>query len=287
MATVETEAQRQAREEAERLAREAREAREIAGGRQNQNQNSGRMSGVKSKCPIFSEDVVYQTFKTTCKAYLALHDVPEAKQGLTLAMCALPESGANNIRQRFFDEHTMEQINTIEGINLFWTFMDGIYEKDALQEMCSAMSEFFYYKRPEGTSLKDYVSEFEARYQRAIAKKVPKFSEQLLMWRLIEGSNLQDSDKRMVMVEVDLNKPDEVFKMAKNSMKKLFSGLMSEENKGATQILSDTFFAGSRGGFRGSRGGGGQMRARGSSDGTRWKTNIHQTWEELHHCFTK
>ena len=54
------------------------------------------------------------------------------------------------------------------------------------------MKELFYYKRETGTNIKDYISEFEARVQRAIAKKVPKFPDELLMWLLLEGSNISE-----------------------------------------------------------------------------------------------
>ena len=94
----ETEQQRIAREDRERRARED-------GNRGN------RLANIKAKCPVFSEDGHYPTFKTTCKAYLALHDIPLAKQGLVLAMNALPDTGANNIKQRYFDENKIEDMN--------------------------------------------------------------------------------------------------------------------------------------------------------------------------------
>ena len=154
-----------------------------------------KVLNIKSRCPTFSEDCHYPTFKTMCKAYVALHDIPENKIGLVLAMNALPDSGSNNIKQRFFDENNIETLNTGEGQKMFWDFLDQLYEKDPIMEMCNKMKELFYYKRETGTNIKDYISEFEARVQRAIAKKVPKFPDELLMWLLLEGSNISESKK--------------------------------------------------------------------------------------------
>ena len=253
--------------EEERLAREQREQRE----RDEANRGNNRLQNVKAKCPVFSEDCHYPTFKTTCQAYLALHDVPIAKQGLVLAMNALPDTGANNIKQRYFDENKIEEMNCPGGIDLFWKFLDDIYEKDPLMEMCSRLRDLIHYKRQNDTNIKDYISEFDARYQRAIAKKVPKLPDELLMWLLLEGSGIAESEKRLVMVEVDLGDTANIFKNTKNSMKKLFSGLLSGDTE-QPRMIADTFYAGgNRGGGsnRGFRGRGGFTPNRGRGQGFR------------------
>ena len=135
-------------------------------------------------------------------------------------MNALPDVGANNIKQRYFDENDITAMNCAEGRDLFWKFLDDIYEQDPLMEMCSKLKELIHYKRGADVNVKDYISEFEARYQRAIAKKVPKLPDKLLMWLLLEGSGISESEKRLVMVEVNLTDTANIFKNTKNSMKK-------------------------------------------------------------------
>ena len=121
------------------------------------------MTKIKTKCPVFSEDCHYPTFMTTCKAFLALHDVPKSKQGLVLAMNALLDSGANNIKQRYFDENEIEDMNCEAGHDLFWKFLDDIYEQDPLMEMCSKLKDLIQYKRSGQVNIKNYISEFDAR----------------------------------------------------------------------------------------------------------------------------
>ena len=230
------------------------------------------MMGVKSKCPVFSEDCHYPTFKTTCKAYLTLHDIPKSKQGLVLAMNALPDTGANNIKQRYFDEHEIDDMNGDAGLDLFWRFLDDIYEQDPLMEMCSKLKDLIHYKRSADTSIKDFISEFDARYLRAIAKKVPKLPDELLMWLILEGSGISESEKRLVMIEVNLNDSGNIFKQTKNSMKKLFSGLLGGESE-QPRVVSDAFYAGgARGrtfnrGYGGGRGNFGSFRGFGPNRG--------------------
>ena len=239
--------------EAERLQQQQRDAAAV----------QTKLTNVKARCPLFSEDCHYPTFKTTCEAYLALHDVPRSKQGLVLAMNALPDSGANNIKQRYFDEHKIAEMNCDAGLDMFWKFLDEIYEQDPLMEMCSKLKDLMHYKRQNDTPVKDYISEFDARYQRAIAKKVPKLPDELLMWLLLEGSGIAEHEKRLVMVEVDLKDSANIFKNTKNSMKKLFSGLLSGESE-SPKVISDAFYAGgARGGFGANRG----FRGRGSFGG--------------------
>ena len=130
---------------------------------------------------------------------------------------------------------------------MFWDFLDQLYEKDPIMEMCNKMKELFYYKRETGTNIKDYISEFEARVQRAIAKKVPKFPDELLMWLLLEGSNISESEKRLVLIEVNFTNRTTIFQDTKNSMKKLFTGLMEEKGT-ETRVISESFFTNQRGG---------------------------------------
>ena len=42
-------------------------------------------------------------------------------------------------------------------------------------EMCSKLKDLIHYKRSGEVNIKDYISEFDARYQRAIAKKSQSF----------------------------------------------------------------------------------------------------------------
>ena len=87
-----------------------------------------------------------------------------------------------------------------------------------MMEMCTKMKEFMGFKRKEGSSIKDYISEFEARYQRAIAKQVPKLPGELLMFMLLEGSKIPEKDKRLIMVEVDFVDKTNIYRNTKNSM---------------------------------------------------------------------
>ena len=272
---VETDQERQLREDREEQQRLLQQQQVAAGGlvagQQPPGGGNNRVTNIKTKCPVFSEDCHYPTFKQQCKAFLALHDVPDQKKGLVLAMNALPDSGANNIKQRYFDENEIDAMNCAGGHDLFWKFLDDIYEQDPLMEMCSKLKDLIHYKRGAEVNVKDYISEFEARYQRAIAKKVPRLPDELLMWLLLEGSGISESEKRLVMVEVNLTDTANIFKNTKNSMKKLFTGLMGGDTE-QSKIVHDTFYAGGRGGNFGNRGfgnRGGFGQNRGRSRGTR------------------
>ena len=211
-------------------------------------QNS--IMAMKSKCPVFSEEDNYHSFKLKTQAFLELTDIAEDKRGLYLGLNALPA----NIQQRFLDENPTATLKGPNSEKVFWDFLGGIYEKDPLMEMCTKMKEFMGYVRPQGTVIKDYISEFEARYQRAIAKQLPKLPGELLMFMLLEGSKIPEKDKRLIMVEVNFLDKTNIFQNTKNSMMKLFAGIITEEtssHQNDTKVFEALYNRGAMSGGRG------------------------------------
>ena len=83
--TLDAQAQRQ-QQEADRIQREERKKR-------------SQVMARKSKCPVFSEEENYHSFKLECQAFHELTDIDEEKRGLYLGLNALPPG----IQQRFLD----------------------------------------------------------------------------------------------------------------------------------------------------------------------------------------
>ena len=85
------------------------------------------------------------------------------------------------------------------------------------------------------------------------------------MWLLLEGSNISESEKRLVLIEVNFTNRTTIFQDTKNSMKKLFTGLMEEKGT-ETRVISESFYTNQRGGGNSGgvyRGAGGYNRGRG------------------------
>ena len=216
----------------------------------NRRRERAKAMAQKSKCPVFSEEENYNTFKLRCQAFLSLTDIDVDKRGLYLGLNALP----TNIQQRFLDENPTDTLQGVNSEQVFWNFLGSIYEKDPLMEMCTKMKEFMGFKRTEGSSIKEYITEFEARYNRARAKQVPELPKEMLMFMLLEGSKIPEKDKRLIMVEVNFEDKANIFQNTKNSMMKLFGGLIKEEASYDPKVYEALY---NKGAYPGPRGGGG------------------------------
>ena len=115
---------------------------------------NNNIMAMKSKCPVFSEEDNYHSFKLKTQAFLELTDIAEDKRGLYLGLNALPA----NIQQRFLDENPTSTLKGPNSEKVFWDFLGNIYEKDPLMEMCTKMKDFMGYTRPQGANIKDYIS---------------------------------------------------------------------------------------------------------------------------------
>ena len=170
--------------------------------------------------PEFGERKPYSRWVDEVRAWEALTDLEVKKRGLALAL-SLPEEHSNNIRDKVFSEVPIEDLNKEDGVKTLLRFMDNIFKKDELSEAYEVYADFDRYKRTEEISIEMYVMEFEKLYHRTKKFKM-ELPEAVLAFKLLEGANLNKTDKQLVLTGVDYAKPDTLFRQMTCSLKKFF-----------------------------------------------------------------
>ena len=96
--------------------------------------------------------------------------------------------------------------------------MIKIYKKDELSEKYNALESFETYKRPSSTSICDFLTEFDKRYNKTKSYGTV-MSDDLLAYRLIKSANLPSSQEQLIRATVTELK----FDLVRSKITKIFS----------------------------------------------------------------
>ena len=152
----------------------------------------------------------------------------------------------------------------LAGYNRLIAFLDSEFKKDNLTDMCEHIRHFMKMTKKKDTSMKQYISDFEAAYKKAKEKGLPEMPHKFLMWSLIESVHITDHEYMLVISGISPESPD-MYDAAKQSLLRFFNtsrhtGVQSPDNVAHDPCL-DTHYGrggqGQHGGGYGGRGGGG------------------------------
>ena len=222
----------------------------------------------KVKPPLYSKGKGYERYKQELMAWKEISTVEKKKQGILVAL-SLPEEDDSGIRERVFDEVSLEDLKKDEGLNTLVAYMDKKLGKDDLADCLEKFEDFEDFKREPGHSMEEFVSKFDHKYNK-IQKLKMTLPNAILGFMLIKKANLTKAERMLVLTGIDYSKKDELYDQAKSSLMK-FKGEQARGIDEATAAikLEPAYFTnqnevlwnsgrGSRGatarGFRGGRG---------------------------------
>ncbi|KAG1673036.1 DNA polymerase epsilon subunit 2 [Nymphon striatum] len=170
--------------------------------------------------PAFNDKKPYNRWVEEIKAWKELTDLEETKQGLAIAL-SLPEDDSTSIRDKVFNEISVEDLKKEDGSETLIKFMDNIFKQDELSEAYEAYAEFDRHKRSGQITMEMYVVEFEKLYHRTKKFKM-ELPEAVRAFKLLEGANLEKKDRQLVLTGVDYTETNSLCKQMGNSLRKFF-----------------------------------------------------------------
>ena len=115
-------------------------------------------------------------------------------------------------------EISRDDLKKDDGVDLVIKRLDKIFKKDELSQKFSFLESFESYRRPESTSIRDFVSEFEKKHFKIKSYNI-EISDDLLGFRLLKAANLSTRDEQLVKATITDIKYEEV----KGKLTKIFS----------------------------------------------------------------
>ena len=233
--------------------------------------------------PKFSSEKDYQTYKRELTSWTKVTKHEKKHWGSVVAL-SLPEKDPSDIRRKVF---AGVDVDAEDGFDSLIKYLDEEFKKDEVQDTCEQIRNLITHKKDPHTSMKAYISAFDAKYVLAQKAGLTAMPEEYLMFHLMENSGLSEHEYRLVMSGIDMSKKTELYKQAKASLIKFFASMRPsditkhEETCGLPEMkldTEDTLYAGGfRGGYRGGRGGyrGGQQGRGGYNQGP-WRNSNPQ-----------
>ena len=140
------------------------------------------MSEVKSPTK-FSSTKDYQTYKRELTSWTKVtkHD---KKQWGSIVALSLPENDPSDIRRKVF---AGVDIDADDGYDKLIAYLDEEFKKDEVSETCERIRTLITHKKEAHTSMKQYISGFDAKYVLAQKSGLTEMPQEYLMFHLMEN----------------------------------------------------------------------------------------------------
>ena len=226
------------------------------------------------QCPKFDSQN-FELYLNKVEAWKVLGKVPKSEQGLEL-WYALPDSHPSDIKEKISEEVGLANLAKADGADKFLEVMKNSFKKKDEQTAYEVYLSFFkdMKKKPE-ESIRDFVNRFD-KVANSAKKNNMVMSATVKAFKILDDAGLSETDRKLVMSDMDFAKADTLYDDAKTGLLKYLadkpgntsstSGIKMEPSdevylaKGWQPPRGGRDRGGGRGGGagRGGRGGGGQ-----------------------------
>ena len=160
----------------------------------------------------------YEQYKIELQAWQKVTSLTAEKQGIAIAL-SLPESDSSCIRQRVFEELSLEDLGSKDGMKILFNFLDEKLGKDDLADSLEKFEDFDDFVRLDDQVISDFITQFDQRYNR-IVKKGMKLPSEILAFQLLKRAKITSDEKLLVLTGMDYSQKETLYDQAKKSLKK-------------------------------------------------------------------
>ena len=160
----------------------------------------------------------YEQYCVELALWECITDVAKTKQGGTVAF-SLPEDHKSRIREKVFNEISVDDLNKEEGLKTLKTFMDKHLKKDDLTDRWLKYDDFDECKRGDNESIDQFLVNFDEKYKR-ILKGGTTISSDILAFMMLKRARITKDERLLVVTGMDFSKKDELYEQAQTSLRK-------------------------------------------------------------------
>ena len=186
---------------------------------------------MKVKVPQFdSVKKPYSRYKSEIDFWKVCSKLEAKEQGVILAY-ELPEDDPSGIRDKLFNELTIEKLNCDDGLKNFTDYMDKLFLKDNNTQKYEDYVKFDNYRRSGDQKIQDFINEFDKLYNICARNTSLQLSETIRAFKLLDAANLNKQDRMFVLTGVDYSQENTLYTQMKDALKK-FTGEQFCASKG-------------------------------------------------------
>ena len=162
--------------------------------------------------PLLSKTKTYDDWLKLLRILRSFTDLEKARQGPALVLSLEGEA------QDAVLELENDDIIKDNGIDIIIERLDRLFKKDTTIQKYTALEAFETYRRPNNTSIRDFLVEFEKRHYKTKSHGTT-MSDDLLAYRLIKAANLSPQHEQLIKATISELK----FEVVKDQLNKTFS----------------------------------------------------------------
>ena len=191
--------------------------------------------------PEFSSNICYTQWKKELAVWKIGTDVAKGKQGPAVALSL---SGKARAAALMVDTEAMAKD---DGLDKVIEELDKLFQVDTLQSTFKAIEELEEYRRPSGTTITEYITEFGRLV--AIVKdyrKADTYEDGIMAYRLLKQANLSSQDQQLVRATLN----ELTFASMVTALKRIFGDSPSDSSgsfKKGIRFKEETFYNGNQG----------------------------------------
>ena len=106
--------------------------------------------------PVFDKGKCFDIYRKEILAWGELTDLPKSKQGIVVAL-SLPEDDNTRIREKVFDQISLQDLKTDDGLIILLNFLDKHCGKDELVDSLEKYEDFESFEREDGQSIQNFL----------------------------------------------------------------------------------------------------------------------------------
>ena len=168
--------------------------------------------------PGYSSAKNYERYKQELLAWREITDLQQSKQGIAVAL-SLPEESENQIREKVFDQISIGDLKSDDGLDILIAFMDLHLAKDDLTDNLEKFEDFDDFQRSDGQSIGEFIATFDAKYKK-IEKKNMTLPPEILAFKLLRKAKITREEKLLVLTGMNYDNKATLYEEAKKSLKK-------------------------------------------------------------------
>ena len=189
------------------------------------------MAGNYRVPPGFDEGKPYESWKNEIEIWSRVTELAKKKQALAVVL-ALSGSARETAM-----EIPVDDLNKDDGMTTLIAKLDSMFLKEEKDQVYEAYSNFDRIKRDGGSSMADYIIEFEQRYSR-IKKHKMELPDAVLAFKLLDTACLDVKDRQLALTACT----DLTFASMKSALKRIFGGKSSAAPSMGIDLNQDAAF---------------------------------------------
>ena len=171
---------------------------------------------TKINRPSLNSAKSYEKFKQEILAWREITELSKRKQGIAEAL-SLPEDDEKQIKDKVFDQISLDELKSENGLNILLTFLDKHLGEDDLADSADNFDDLDDFQRNEGQTIQEAM--FDSKYRKIETKDMPLPSE-ILAFKLLKKANISKEEKLLVLTGMNFDNKASLYEEAKASLKK-------------------------------------------------------------------